>query len=241
MDVSTLLPPPSATTEAAREVVERFSSAALVNHCERAYLWSYSTLMVANYMDETGFSGGGSSFDMMDAVNETSGDNGADDSAVVWVETPAGGASRCSAANLRFDTPTVPSLQSTRLVSSDCRHARIAAGPSGDAWLVALTTSAGVLEARYSTPRGELVRMLSLIGRAPKVAFDGTQFWIAWIDNPAGGLGIAALDLAGNLVVSAQPALSVAGDEAFQLVRSGSTVLLVVLGADALDFITLCR
>jgi hypothetical protein len=42
VDVSTLLPPPSAATEAAREIVVRFSSAALVNHCERSYLWSAS-------------------------------------------------------------------------------------------------------------------------------------------------------------------------------------------------------
>src|SRR3954447_21262895 len=42
MDVSSLLPAPSPATTAAREVVVRYSSAALVNHCERAYLWSAS-------------------------------------------------------------------------------------------------------------------------------------------------------------------------------------------------------
>ncbi|MGH2899342.1 MAG: hypothetical protein ACRDMZ_11755, partial [Solirubrobacteraceae bacterium] len=104
---------------------------------ERAYLWSHSNTVIVNDMDETGLAGGGSTFDMTDAVGETSGDNGVDDSAAVWVETPAGGASHCTAGNVRFDTPGVPSLRSTRQVSSDCRHARIAAGPTGDAWLVA--------------------------------------------------------------------------------------------------------
>jgi hypothetical protein len=42
MDVSSLLPPLSPATTAAREVVVRYSSAALVNHCERSYLWSAS-------------------------------------------------------------------------------------------------------------------------------------------------------------------------------------------------------
>lgn len=42
MDIAGLLPPPSAATTAAREVVVRYSSAALVNHCERSYLWSAS-------------------------------------------------------------------------------------------------------------------------------------------------------------------------------------------------------
>ena len=92
-----------------------------------------------------------------------------------------------------------------------------------------------------STPRGDIVRMVSPSGRAPKVAFDGTQFWIAWIDNPAGELGIAAVDLDGNLVASAPPGRTAAGDEAFQLVRSGSSVFLAVLGADGLDFVRLCR
>ena len=40
--MSSLLPEPSTATTAAREVVVRYSSAALVNHCERSYLWSAS-------------------------------------------------------------------------------------------------------------------------------------------------------------------------------------------------------
>jgi hypothetical protein len=35
-----LLPAPTPATATAREVVERFSSPAMVNHCERSYLWS---------------------------------------------------------------------------------------------------------------------------------------------------------------------------------------------------------
>jgi hypothetical protein len=35
-----LRPPETPATRAAREVVAHYSSAALVNHCERAYLWS---------------------------------------------------------------------------------------------------------------------------------------------------------------------------------------------------------
>ena len=42
MTTDDLFPPPTPATRAAREVVTRFSSAALVNHCERSYLWSAS-------------------------------------------------------------------------------------------------------------------------------------------------------------------------------------------------------
>jgi hypothetical protein len=42
VDIESLLVPPGPATQAAREVVVRFGSAALVNHCERSYLWSAS-------------------------------------------------------------------------------------------------------------------------------------------------------------------------------------------------------
>jgi hypothetical protein len=42
VDIASLAPTPSSVTTAAREVVLRYSTPALVNHCERAYLWSAS-------------------------------------------------------------------------------------------------------------------------------------------------------------------------------------------------------
>src|SRR5262249_13129062 len=94
----------------------------------RAYLWSFRNTVIASDMDDIGYVGGGSMSDMTGTIPETSGDNGPDDSAAVWVEAGAGGASSCSAGNIRFDTPSTPSLRSARLVSHDCLHARIAAG-----------------------------------------------------------------------------------------------------------------
>jgi hypothetical protein len=41
-DVTSLLPEPTPVVRAAREVVVRYASAALVNHCDRAYLWAAS-------------------------------------------------------------------------------------------------------------------------------------------------------------------------------------------------------
>jgi HD domain-containing protein len=42
LEPAALLPEPTPATTAAREVVARFSSPALVNHCERSYLWAAS-------------------------------------------------------------------------------------------------------------------------------------------------------------------------------------------------------
>jgi hypothetical protein len=207
---------------------------------QRAYLWSYNNNLVASHMDSTGYAAQGSSFPMTGNIVEVAADNGVGDTAAVWIEDLGGGTSRCTAGNIRFDTPTLPALVSTRPVSSDCRRARIAAGPSKDDWLVVSTTAAGALEARYSTARGDVLRTLSSSGRAPKVRFDGTQFWIAWLDNRTGALRVATLDLGGNVVTAAQAGPRVASDEGFDLVRSGDSVYLVVLGTDALDLVTLC-
>ena len=40
MTIEDLLAPETAATRAARAVLKRYSSPALVNHCERSYLWS---------------------------------------------------------------------------------------------------------------------------------------------------------------------------------------------------------
>lgn len=209
---------------------------------ERAYLWSYNNNLVASHMDSsTGYAAQGSSFPMTGNIVEVAADNGVGDTAAVWVEDMGGGSSRCTAGNIRFDTPTLPALASTRLVSSDCRRARIAAGPSKDDWLVVSTTAAGALEARHSTARGDVLHTLSSSGRAPKVRFDGTQFWIAWLDNRNGALRVATIDLAGNVVTAGQAGPPTTSDEGFDLVRSGDTVYLVVLGSDALDLVTLCH
>jgi hypothetical protein len=73
------------------------------------------------------------------------------------------------------------------------------------------------------------------------VRFDGTRFWIVWLDTATGQLRIAAWDPDGSVVAGGHPAPAPIGDEAFQLVRAGATVYLAVLGSDALDLVTLCR
>jgi hypothetical protein len=218
---------------------------------ERAYLWSFGKTLIASSMDpSTGYAGGGSMFDLTSTITELSGDNGllisgddaVKDSAVTWVEDLGGGASRCLAGNIGFDTPGSPSLRATRVVSSDCRHARIAAGPKDDIQAAVTSTAGGVVKAHLRRGGADVVHVLSTSGGAAKVRFDGTRFWIAWRDSGVSNLRIASLDLIGNLVRSTTPGPQVAGDEAFDLVRtSSSTTTLVALAPDALEFVTLCR
>jgi len=217
----------------------------------RAYLWSFNQTMVASDMDlENGYAGGGSMFDMTNTITELSGDNGlllsgagaVNDSSVVWVEDLGGGASRCSAGNIAFDIPTLPSLRATRVVSSDCRHARIAAGPTDDTQVVVTSTASGAVKAHFHHGNADIVHVLSTSGRAAKVQFDGTQFWIVWRDNGVSNLRIARIDLSGTLVVSTTLGPQVVGDEAFDLVHTSSaTTALLALTPKALESMTLCQ
>jgi hypothetical protein len=197
-------------------------------------------------MDESGYAGGGSTFAMPNPITELSGDNGVNtgvnESAVVWVEALAGGASRCTAGNIGFANPSLPSLRATRLVSGDCRHARIATGPTDAIQLTVHSTASGAVRATLRRSGTDIVHVLSASGRAGKVQFDGTRFWIVWRDTGVANLRIASIDPIGTLVVSPTPGPVVAGDDAFDLVRtSTTTTVLVALASDALQLVTLCR
>jgi hypothetical protein len=217
---------------------------------QRAYLWSFQKTMIASHQDSTGYASHGSFFDMPNTITALAGDNGllltgvdaVTDSAVVWLEDLGGGASRCLAGNIGYDVPTKPILRATRVVSTDCRYARIAAGPTNGIQAAVTVTAAGTVRAHLRRGGADTVRVLSTAGRAPKIRFDGTRFWIVWRDNGVSNLRIASLDPAGTLVNYPTPGPAVAGDEAFDLVRATTTTtVLVALTPNALDFVTLCR
>jgi hypothetical protein len=209
----------------------------------RGYLEAFGRTLGVGTMDSSlGLIGGASFFDMTGVITQLAGDNGPRDSAAVWVEDLGGGVSRCSAGNIGFDNPFLPSLRATRVVSSDCRHARIAAGPIDDIQLVVLTTASGAVQAHLRRGGADIVNVLSTSGRAPKVRFDGTRFWIAWRNTGSSHLHIASIDPIGTLVRWSTSGPAVAGDEAFDLVRtSTTTTVLVAITPNALDFVTLCR
>jgi hypothetical protein len=73
------------------------------------------------------------------------------------------------------------------------------------------------------------------------VKFDGTEFWIAWIDEGTTDvLHLASFDLQGNVHDVALPDWHPVGDQAFQLVRRGATVYLVVLSTTTVNFLLTC-
>ncbi|HET7500962.1 MAG TPA: hypothetical protein VFK02_08170 [Kofleriaceae bacterium] len=174
-------------------------------------------------------------------VTSISMEDGPDHSHVTWTEDLGGGLSRCFASDVRYGTsPPLPS--GGPMVSDDCHDVRTASGPSfADSMIVVWETAGHLVEARYLASTGDIMRDMSLHGRKPKVRFDGTEFWIAWIDEAAGDqLHLASFDLSGNVKDVGLPGWTPVGDEAFELVQRGSTVYLVILSRDTLSFLRTC-
>jgi hypothetical protein len=176
------------------------------------------------------------------AVTSMSMEDGPDHSHITWTEDLGNGVSRCYASDIRYQIPMPPIPSGGPAVSDDCYDARTSSGPpSADSMMVVWRTKNHAIEARYLASTGDIMRDMSFHGRAPKIRFDGTEFWIAWIDEgPPEELHLATFDLSGNIKDVALPGWTPVGDEAFQLVRRGATVYLVILGTNTLSFLLTC-
>jgi hypothetical protein len=112
-----------------------------------------------------------------------------------------------------------------------------------DAIMTVWETSFGVVEMRYHGGVVDVSAQLSPRGRAPKVRFDGTRFWVAWVDQPTTGdvLRIAAIQEDATFEAVDLPGFAVVGDEAFEFVRSTTNVDLALLDQRSLTFLRTCQ
>ena len=161
---------------------------------------------------------------------------------MTWREDLAAGISRCTQADLLFTVPAAM-LGASAQVSDDCFEPRIDSGPAVmDSILTTWRTSAHAVQMRYHGGSVDVSGILSMHGRAPRPRFDGTQFWVAWIDEPPAGdrLRIALVDEAlGGSAVDV-PGWVPASDAAYELVRGADAVYLFILGADTLSILKTC-
>jgi hypothetical protein len=158
----------------------------------------------------------------------------------VWAEQLTGGGSQCTATDVLFSIPTMPQLGGREVLSSDCDDLRNASGPDpADSMIIAWTTDAGGIEARYIVSTGNVSGTIAPAGSAPRVAFDGTRFWIAWLDGQS-ELQLSSFELDGTITPHPLPGWKPAGPQAFEMVRRADTTSLVMMSASELDVLTLC-
>jgi hypothetical protein len=147
---------------------------------------------------------------------------------------------RCFGVDVDFAAQ--PTVAGATQLAEDCSSLRIVSGPEPHDPLVSTWTSQGGVHARYvgsSIPDGGsafTVRVGS--GRAPKISSDSEDYWVAWREGAE--IQLARIDKSGQMRRSSIGGFAPVGDESFEFVKRGTSLDLVVLGTDALSFLTLC-
>jgi hypothetical protein len=214
-----------------------------MTHTMHAHLTSGGTQLQVRNLDGSGL-GTPTAYQTGETITGIAGTDGPDHAHAVWTNLSAGGVSSCTAADVRWQSPTLPQVTSTQHLSDDCHGVRNDTGPlPSDGMAIVWTTAAGAVMADYISFGGDMTIMVSAKGRAPRVRYDGTIEWLAWIDQTSGAdeLRFSTFDLAsGTLVSQTLTGWVPAGDEAFELVQLGTTAYLVLLSPDSLTFLGLC-
>ncbi len=157
-----------------------------------------------------------------------------------WTEDlpDTNGASRCTAADV-YMRP-VPDVRGGTTLSDDCHDVRTSSGPSvADTVFVVWTTSDHHIWVRYLSSKPDPGHELTTAGSAPKVRFDGTRFWIAWLDGNT-KLRLASYDLDGTVVTYLLTDWVPRGPAAFELVRRSNETALALVSATGLELLTIC-
>lgn len=147
----------------------------------------------------------------------------------------------CRGSDVIYDA--LPKRADEDGLDQDCQSLRVTSGPQPHDPMVSVwRSSAGNIGMKYlgaSIPTsGEYFDLTIGSGDAPKVDFDGVAYWSVWRD-PA-GLRIARVDAAGQIRQTVAVGYQPINDEAFELVRRGNVVDLVIREKDKMVFVALC-
>jgi hypothetical protein len=204
----------------------------------RAFVTGVGTqIVVSNVADDGLVDPAFSTFDVSGAVTDLTCTDGPNHAHCAWAEGTAPG--KCTIADVYFNVP-VPMVTGTTRWADECRELRNASGPDrADSMIVVWSTPARTVEAHYAVSTGDKLGRIAQLGSAPKVRFDGTRFWIAWLDGQS-QLQLSSFDLNGTIVPYSLAGWTPLGPEAFELVHRGGTTGVVMLSAGELDFLTIC-
>jgi hypothetical protein len=178
-----------------------------------------------------------SQFSLGSAISDLSCANGPDRSHCAWIRDPS--LSVCFVADVNDMGGGSPVVGTPQILSLNCSQIRTASGPAAaDSALTVWRNVLGEIVVEYVASTGNIGGVIDK-GSAPKVRFDGTRFWIAWLDS-GGELRLTSFGLDGTATPYALPGWRPAGPEAFELVNNGAETALVLLSTSELDFLTIC-
>jgi hypothetical protein len=191
--------------------------------------------------DGTANVGGASQFTADGPISELACADGPSHSHCVWADQPAGGAAECIITDVNYMGSIAPVVGGHFSIVPGCSQIRNTTGPlRADGMMVVWTDINGAVQAHYAVSSGDLTATIGIRGAAPKVGYDGTRFWIAWLDG-GGELRLTSFEVATGVLVQYElPGWQPAGPEAFELVTRGNETALVLLSSASLDLLTIC-
>lgn len=161
-----------------------------------------------------------------------------------WSEDRGGGTSVCLQADIDFPNGIAPTQGSTGMSAPDCFDPRIDSGPGPtDSIATVYRTGTGEVWMRYLGGVPDATQRLSSAGRAPKIRFDQTWFWVAWIDLSGGAEVLRVAKVAQDLTFTTVdlPGWYPASDEAFELVRqTDGRIYLGLISNDSISLLQTC-
>ena len=213
------------------------------NQSRRAFLTGRDNTLEMSYVATDGLINLGQPgvFIVSGTVTDLACTDGPDHAHCVWAEKlpSPGGSSQCTITDIDFAL-NAPAVGSRIVVSSDCYELRNASGPvPADSMIVVWTTQAHELKAHYAVSTGDRERLITQTGSAPKVRFDGTRFWIAWLDG-GGLLQLSSFDINGTTVNYSLAGWTPNGPEAFEVVNRGNETGVMLVSPNGLDILTIC-
>jgi hypothetical protein len=185
--------------------------------------------------------GGASQFTANGPISELACTDGPSHSHCVWADQPAGSTPECIITDVNYMGKIAPVVGGHLTIAPGCSQIRNTTGPlPADGMMVVWVDFNGAVQAHYAVSTGDVTATIGLPGSAPRVGYDGTRFWIAWLDGKA-ELRLTSFEVAtGKLVQYELPGWQPAGPEAFQLVTRGNETALVLLSSAGLDLLTIC-
>jgi hypothetical protein len=191
--------------------------------------------------DGTANLGGSSQFAANGPISELACNDGPNHSHCAWVDQPPTGAAECVICDVYYMGSIAPMITGSLLIANGCSQLRNATGPlPADGMMVVWTDINGAVQAHYAVSTGDVKATIGIPGSAPKLGYDGTRFWIAWLDG-RGELRLTSFEVAtGKLVQYELPGWQPSGPGAFELVTRGNETALVLLSPDGLDLLTIC-
>jgi hypothetical protein len=185
--------------------------------------------------------GGTSQFAANGPISELACTDGPNHSHCAWVDQPSAGAAECIICDVYYMGSIAPMIPGSLFIANGCSQIRNTTGPlPADGMMVVWVDINGAVQAFYAVSTGNVKATIGIRGSAPKVGYDGTRFWIAWLDG-AGELRLTSFEVATGVLVQYElPGWQPNGPDAFELVTRGNETALVLLSPAGLDILTIC-